>query len=34
MDGELAAADEFAVFAHYNVPYVPGASGERKLARR
>jgi hypothetical protein len=34
MDGELTAADEPAVFAHYNVPYLTGASGERKLARR
>ena len=33
-DGELAAAAEGAVFAHYNVPYVPGPSGGRKLARR
>jgi PRC-barrel domain len=33
-DGELAAADEPGVFAHYNLPYQPGASGERKLARR
>ena len=34
LDGELAAADEPAVFAHYNLPYEPGASGARRLARR
>jgi hypothetical protein len=33
-DGELTAADEPRVFAHYNVPYTTGASGERRLARR
>ena len=33
-DGELAAADESGVFAHYNLPYQPGAAGERRLARR
>ena len=33
-DGELAAADEPGVFAHYNLPYQPGAAGERRLARR
>jgi hypothetical protein len=33
-DGELTAADEPRVFAHYNVPYATGASGERRLARR
>ncbi|AGL19843.1 PRC-barrel domain-containing protein [Actinoplanes sp. N902-109] len=33
-DGELTAADEPGVFAHYNLPYVTGASGERRLARR
>jgi hypothetical protein len=33
-DGELAATDEPAVFAHYNLPYQPGSSGERRLARR
>jgi len=34
MDGELPAGDEAAVFAHYALPYAPGAAGERKLARR
>lgn len=33
-DGELAAADEPAVFAHYQLSYTPGAGGERRLARR
>jgi hypothetical protein len=33
-DGELTAADEPGVFAHYNLPYATGASGERRLARR
>lgn len=33
-DGELTAADEPRVFAHYQLPYQPGASGERRLARR
>jgi len=33
-DGELAAADEPEVFAHYQLPYQPGAPGERRLARR
>jgi hypothetical protein len=34
VDGELAAADEPAVFQHYNLPYQTGAAGERRLARR
>jgi len=33
-DGELASGDESGVFAHYDIPYVPGAGGERRLARR
>jgi len=33
-DGELTAADEPAVFAHYQLPYQPGSSGERRIARR
>ena len=33
-DGELTAADEPAVFKHYDLPYKPGATGERRLARR
>jgi hypothetical protein len=34
LDGELTATDEPAVFAHYSLPYQPGASGERRLGRR
>ncbi|MEU4690987.1 PRC-barrel domain-containing protein [Actinoplanes sp. NPDC023714] len=34
LDGELAATDEPAVFAHYELPYQPGLSGARRLARR
>ncbi|BBH68638.1 photosystem reaction center subunit H [Actinoplanes sp. OR16] len=34
VDGELAATDEPAVFAHYDLPYQPGISGARRLARR
>ena len=34
LDGELTAADEPEIFAHYNLPYVTGTSGERRLARR
>ena len=34
MDGELDAASEPEVFAHYSLPYVTGASGERRLGRR
>jgi hypothetical protein len=33
-DGELAAADEEAVFSHYHLVYRLGATGERRLARR
>lgn len=33
-DGELPAGDEEAIFTHYNLPYHPGTSGERRLARR
>jgi hypothetical protein len=33
-DGELAATDEPEVFKHYGLPYQPGLSGERRLARR
>ena len=33
-DGVLAAELEPTVFAHYQLPYVPGAGGERRLARR
>jgi hypothetical protein len=33
-DGELPAADEEPVFAHYGLEYAPGAGGERRLARR
>jgi hypothetical protein len=34
LDGELEAAEEPKVFAHYNLPYQTGTSGERRLARR
>jgi hypothetical protein len=34
VDGELAAADEPAIFEHYNLEYQAGASGERRLGRR
>ena len=33
-DGELAAHDEPAVFAHYGIEYRTGSRGERRLARR
>ena len=33
-DGELPAAEEPEVFAHYDIPYAPGAGGERRLGRR
>ncbi|MFF5502915.1 PRC-barrel domain-containing protein [Streptomyces roseolus] len=33
-DDVLPAEDEAAVFAHYGLPYQPGADGERQLARR
>ncbi|MFJ7147160.1 PRC-barrel domain-containing protein [Streptomyces sp. NPDC100445] len=33
-DGELSATEEPDVFAHYELPYAPGAGGERRLARR
>ncbi len=33
-DGELAAVDEPRLFEHYGLTYQPGASGERRLARR
>ncbi len=33
-DGELTAEDEPKVFEHYGLAYQPGASGERRLARR
>jgi hypothetical protein len=34
LDGELAAGDEAAVFAHYDLSYEAGLSGARRLARR
>ncbi|MFI5892507.1 PRC-barrel domain-containing protein [Actinoplanes sp. NPDC051513] len=34
VDGELTAAEEPRVFAHYEVPYQVGPGGERRLARR
>jgi hypothetical protein len=33
-DGELLAADEPNVFSYYEINYIPGAGGERRLARR
>jgi hypothetical protein len=33
-DGELAAEQEPGLFEHYGLAYQPGASGERRLARR
>ena len=33
-DGELVSEAEPAIFAHYDLAYSPGASGERRLARR
>ncbi len=33
-DGGLLASEEASVFEHYGLPYQPGASGERRLARR
>lgn len=33
-DGELPAGSEEAVFRHYGLTYQPGATGERRLARR
>ncbi|GAA1950956.1 PRC-barrel domain-containing protein [Kitasatospora viridis] len=33
-DGVLPAEEEPAVFAHYQMEYVRGAGGERRLARR
>lgn len=34
VDGELAAGDEGAVFAHYELDYEHGAGGGRRLGRR
>ncbi|GAA2278523.1 MULTISPECIES: PRC-barrel domain-containing protein [Kitasatospora] len=34
IDGVLPAEEEPSVFAHYRLDYVPGAGGERRLARR
>src|ERR1019366_8316371 len=33
-DGVLPATDEEAIFKHYDLPYEPGAGGERRLARQ
>ncbi len=33
-DGELPAAEEPALFAHYGLDYQLGATGERRLGRR
>jgi PRC-barrel domain len=34
LDGQLDSATEPAVFAHYNLEYRQGATGERRLGRR
>ena len=34
LDGEFGANDEPPVFEHYKLEYVPGMSGERRLAQR
>jgi hypothetical protein len=34
VDGELTAAEEPGLFAHYGLPYQAGTAGERRLARR
>lgn len=34
LDGELTRDDEPGLFAHYGMPYAPGAGGERRLGRR
>lgn len=33
-DDVLPAEDEQPIFEHYELPYTPGAGGERRLARR
>ncbi|MVA75807.1 PRC-barrel domain containing protein [Auraticoccus sp. F435] len=33
-DGQLAAAMEPEIYAHYGMPYSTGANGERRLGRR
>lgn len=33
-DGELEAADEPAIYAHYEMAYQTGSGGERRLGRR
>jgi hypothetical protein len=33
-DGELEAAQESDLYAHYELPYVTGSNGERRLGRR
>jgi hypothetical protein len=33
-DGELEASHEPDVYAHYDLPYVTGSNGERRLGRR
>ncbi len=33
-DGQLDSATEPTIFAHYDMPYSLGASGERRLGRR
>lgn len=33
-DGELEAAQEPEIYAHYDLPYATGSGGERRLGRR
>lgn len=33
-DGELEAAQEPGLYSHYELPYVTGSNGERRLGRR
>jgi hypothetical protein len=33
-DGQLDSATEPTIYAHYDLPYSQGASGERRLGRR
>jgi len=34
VDGELTAEQEPLLYAHYQIPYTRGATGERRLGRR
>ncbi|MET0989038.1 MAG: PRC-barrel domain containing protein, partial [Glaciihabitans sp.] len=33
-DGELEASQEPGLYTHYEIPYVTGSNGERRLGRR